>query len=328
MIPGWWVSVHGEPGPTLAGCLEAAVAAPSVHNTQPWLFRLRDGAIDVLADRTRQLTVLDPDGRELTMSVGAAVFNLRVAVLSHGRIPLLRLLPAPDEPDLLGRIVPGRRAPRSATARRLDRAIPLRHTNRRPFYDIPIPREVLDDLAAAAHAEHADLTVLGPAVRDDIFGLVRTAEGRRRLDPSYWTELSLWTRDIPGRRDGVPPAAFGPWPVLDSVPLRDFGLVQPARRRHAERFEHEPTVVVLQTSGDGPRDWLHAGQALERVLLTATVRGVASTLMTQPLELPELRALVRDRVGGGIVQALVRLGYGPPSPPSPRRPLTGVLLAG
>lgn len=325
MIPGWWLSFDGTPGPILAGCLEAAVSAPSVHNTQPWLFRLHECAIDILADRSRQLTVLDPSARELVISVGAAILNLRVAILSRRRVPLLELIPSPDEPDLLGRIILGPRAPGNETARRLDRAIPLRHTNRRPFEDIPVPPEVLDDLVAAARAEHADLTILEPAVRDDVFDLVRAAESRRRLEPRYWAELSRWTRDIPGRPDGVPPAAFGPWPVLDSVPLRDLGLVQSVRRRRAVRFEHEPTVLVLHTAGDGPREWLDAGQALERVLLTATVRGLVTTLMTQPVEFADLRGRAQDRVGGGAPQAILRVGYGPPSVPSRRRPLADVL---
>ncbi len=323
---GWRLDRDGRPGPMLRACLEAAVAAPSVHNSQPWRFRVRDDAVEVLADPGRQLDLVDPHGREMVISIGAAVLNLRVAMLAHGRVPIMQLLSAPTEPRLLARITFGATAQAPETARVLAHAIPLRRTNRRPFSDVPVPPEVLAELGEAARAEGAHLTPVGPELRDGIFDLVRVAETRRRNDPGYWIELARWTRDLPNRRDGVPPEAFGPWPVLDSVPVRDFGLVQTGHRRWVTPFEHASTVAVLSTSGDGRHEWLRAGQALQRVLLTATVRGVATTLMTQPLEFPELRDLLADRQAGRTVQAILRLGYGPPSPPTPRRPVDEVLV--
>ncbi|HEX7746412.1 MAG TPA: nitroreductase family protein, partial [Micromonosporaceae bacterium] len=301
----------GEPGATLRACLEAAGAAPSVHNSQPWRFRLHGNTVEVLADRTRRLEVLDPTGRELMISVGAAVLNLRVAILAHGRLPVLRLLPEPGDQTVAARIALGPPVPPPDTARLLAQAIPRRHTNRRPFAETPVPPEILDDLARAAEAEGGTVTVAEPAERDAVLSLVRTAEHRRRGDPAYRTELEAWTREVPHRRDGVPPEAVGPWDALEVVPIRDFALVQPARHRRPGRFESEPTIAVLYTAGDAPREWLRAGLALERTLLTATVRGLASTLMTQPLEIPQLRALLADSAGGRIAQAILRFGYGP-----------------
>ncbi|MDG4766848.1 nitroreductase family protein [Solwaraspora sp. WMMD406] len=326
MNTGWvWTE---QPGPLMAACLEAAAAAPSVHNSQPWRFRPhQDGVevgVEVLADRSRQAGLVDPTGRELTISIGAAVFNLRVAMLAHGRVPMLRLLPAPDDPDLLARITVGPVTETDETVRLLARAIPHRRTNRRPFAELPVPPEVSDELVAAARTEHGQLAMVDPMVLDSVLALIRSAEDRRRADPAYWTELERWTRDRPGRLDGVPPQAFGPWPVPRSVPVRDFGLVWPARRRVAA-FETEPTLAVLYTVGDGPRDWLRAGQALQRVLLTATVRGLSTTLLTQPLEFPELRDLLGGRDDGRRAQAIVRIGYGPLSPPVPRRPVAELL---
>jgi hypothetical protein len=109
------------------------------------------------------------------------------------------------------------------------------------------------------------------------------------------------------------------------LPLRDFGLVVPVRGRRTEPFEREPVVAVLYTVGDGPRQWLRAGQALQRVLLTATVRGVAQSMMTQPLEEPRLRSLLVQR-GVRYPQAIIRFGYGPPAVGSARRPLSDVLV--
>ncbi|HEY7175906.1 MAG TPA: nitroreductase family protein, partial [Micromonosporaceae bacterium] len=101
-----------------------------------------------------------------------------------------------------------------------------------------------------------------------------------------------------------------------------FGAAHPELPRRQRPFEHTPTLVILYTTGDQPRDWLRAGQALERVLLTATVRGVATAPISAPTEEPELRALLGDDFGDHVAQVILRLGYGEPVPSTPRRPVT------
>jgi nitroreductase len=326
MTSGWSVGYDGTPGPAWWECLEESVAAPSVHNTQPWRFRMRADGVDVFADPGRRLSVIDPRGREMLMSVGAAVLNLRIGMLARGRQPLLRLLPEADRPDLAARVTLGPPVPVSETVAALARAVPHRRTNRRPFEPVPVPADVLAELSVAARAEGGRFSVADEETRTALLSLVRTADSRRREQPAYRAELAAWVAEDPHRRDGVPPAAFGPWSALEAMPLRDFGLDHPSRRRRVGRFEDPPTLGVLSTFGDSPRDWLTAGQAMQRVLLTATVRGVSSTLMTQPTELPDLRELLGGE-GGAVAHAVVRLGYGPPCSPTPRRPLAEVLVA-
>jgi hypothetical protein len=209
----------------------------------------------------------------------------------------------------------------------LARAIPTRRTNRQPFADVTPPDEVFADLAAAAGTEGAGLLVADRNGRNAVLDLIRWADNQLRGRETYRAELSQWTHNQAGGRDGIPAEAFGPWGALETLPLRDFGLLQPGGARQEARFEAEPTIAVLYTVGDTPLHWLRAGQALERVLLTATVRGVSTTLMTQPMELAELRALLADpRDRRAWAQAVLRLGYGPPTPSTPRRPLEDVLL--
>jgi nitroreductase len=129
------------------------------------------------------------------------------------------------------------------------------------------------------------------------------------------------------RRDGVPPQAFGPWDALEALPLRGFGLNQPQLHRRGERFEPYPAIVVLCTEGDSAEHWVRAGQALQRVLLAATVHGLAATPMNQPLEIPALRELLTDTTTGRWAQVILRLGYAQPTLATPRRHLTDVLLA-
>ena len=313
--------------PFVCACLRAASAAPSVYNTQPWRFRVHGRNIEVLVDHSRRLDVVDPSGRERLISVGAAVLNLRVALLGHGRLPILRTFPSRGQPDLVASVTIGSTVVADPTVRALQAAIERRHTNRQPFGDIAVPHAVIDDLARAALAEGATLALADPVGRDAILALTGTAEDWHRRDPAYRAELSVWTNPRYGRRDGVPAQTFGPPDADNRVPLRDFALDQQQPHRPAERFEARPTLVVLRTAGDTRADWVHAGQALQRVLLTATIRGLATTPMTQALEFPELRRLLSDPERHRYPQVVLRIGYGRPAAGSPRRPLAGTMAA-
>jgi hypothetical protein len=309
----------------MSECLRAAIAAPSIHNTQPWLFRLHDTTVDVLVDYQRRLQVADPDGREMHVSVGAALFNLRVAMLAHGRQPLVRLLPDPDQPDLAAVVAVGPEAAVDADTRALAEAVPHRHTNRRPFGSAPIPEAVQAALVAAAQVEGGSLVLVDPIARHDVLNAVRSAEVRQRADARYRAELAAWTATSPDRTDGVPPKAFGPRPELVALPVRDFDPDRIHPRRVA-RFEQEPVIAVLYTGGDDRADWLRAGQALERVLLTATVRSLAAAPLTQAMEVAELRRLLGTPHDPRVAQSVLRLGYAVRGLPTPRRPLAAVLV--
>jgi nitroreductase len=317
----------------LSACLRAAAAAPSIHNTQPWSFRVRDAAdgaltgasIEVRADRSRRLPVLDPDGREMFVSVGAAVFNLRVALAAAGYRTSVHRVPDPD-PDVAARIVVGPAEEPSGAALALHAAIPRRHTNRRPFADRRIPYGTMEELRGAAAAETASLLDVGPELRDAVLGLTRTAEKRMRSDPAYLRELAAWTDTSGiGRVDGMPRHVLGPRARNAALPLRDLGLGLGLPATTVE-FEPDPTLVLLFTPDDTTADWIRAGEALQRVWLTATVRGLAVTPMSQLTEIAALRSLLSDTGTRYVAQMVLRIGY-PLSPglPTPRRPLPDLL---
>src|SRR3954470_4131685 len=151
---------HRHPENPAHEALEYAVdqgrQAPSVHNTQPWSFVLLPAQLELRADRSRQLAVLDPDGRELTMSVGAALLQIRGAVAARHLVADVDRLPDPAQPDLMAvvRAVGGQPDP---VLGRLNRAVPRRHTNPRPFEPATVPEEDLERLARAVTAEGAML---------------------------------------------------------------------------------------------------------------------------------------------------------------------------
>lgn len=309
----------------LMECIRAAVLAPSLHNSQPWRFRVGRGKVDVYADRGRRLAVLDPSGRELMISVGAAVFTLRVALRHHGFVPRLDLFPDADESDLVARITTARFAAPTPAAEVLAEAIPQRHTNRWPFAPRAVSVRSLDQLRDAARREGTFLSVARPDAIEAILGLARSAEVELRGRPGYRTELTRWTAAGSGTRDGVPVWAMGPKDRLLAMPVRQFAEVLPFPLPTAQ-FERHPTILVLGTAGDMVFDHVLAGQALQRVLLTAASLGLATTPLSQPTELALTRERLVGTVSGAWPQIVLRVGHGRPVGATPRRPLEETLL--
>ncbi|MFJ9608413.1 Acg family FMN-binding oxidoreductase [Kitasatospora sp. NPDC101176] len=309
--------------------VSAAVAAPSIHNSQPWRFRLQPdtSTLEVRAARERAVPAADPRGRAMHISVGAAVLNLRIAARHLGWAPDVRLLPDPAEPDLFAAV--GLDTPASAMppgTEELYEAIWHRHSVRTPFTDEPLAPAVLDHLVAVARTEDTALRLPDHDETARLLHLTAEAERRNTTDEAQRTESRTWIRSGNVPPYGVPAGALGPQDRMGQLPMRDFAAIRPAEHRTPATFEHEPRIAVLTTERDTPTDWLRAGIGLEHVLLAATVHGVRASLLHQAMEWPHLRWETRDpRRPPGYVQMLIRLGYGPEGAPTPRLPAGDVL---
>ncbi|MFI1163489.1 Acg family FMN-binding oxidoreductase [Streptomyces sp. NPDC020801] len=317
--------------PTLERLVAAAGAAPSIHNTQPWRFRLEPdtGTLEIRAAADRGLRHIDPAGRALHLSVGCAVFNLRVAVAHFGWEPVTRLLPRPDRPTLLATVRLAGPAHIAAASGLYD-ALWRRHSSRAPFSGRPLPAEVLTELTEAAHAEGAALAVAAPEVAERVLRVTREAEQRNTADTDRAAESRRWVQGPEPAALGMPPRALGPQDFRDRIPMRDFGAHRHPAVLAARAYETRPLIAVLSTAHDRRADWLRAGQALERVLLVATAHGVRASLLHQAMEWPDLRARIGPPASGrrGHAQMVIRLGYGPEGPASPRRTAREVLTDG
>lgn len=309
-----------------------AVTAPSMHNAQPWYFSYarHSRTFTLSADLERAMPHADPTTRGLHLGCGAALLNLRVAASHAGHRTSTTLLPDLHAPALLAAVRlddPHEHMDESLPG--LHPAIRNRHTSRSPFTERQIPENILATLAEAAAREGAQLSFLTTPHRETVLDLIMHAEGYNRMDDGRDAEQRRWTHDTaaePAVDDGIPDYAFGPRKRTGSTPVRDFaGRGTMPDRAYAD-FEKRPQLASLSTRGDTPADWLRAGQALERVLLLATLQGLASSFATQPVEWPELRWILRDpQSGTGYVHMILRLGYGPQGPRTPRRPLDQVL---
>lgn len=310
-----------------------AILAPSSHNTQPWLFALRDSRIFLYADRSRGLPVCDPDDRALVMSCGAALFHLRLALAFFGCSTNLALLPDRDDPDLLARVtVTGDREP-TEEERELFRQIPDRRTNRRSFNDRPVSADLLAALARAVELEGARLVVVDdPEDRAWLADLIAAGDRRQLADKRFRRELAAWCRpNTSHRRDGIPGFGLG-FGTLASIgaPLviRTFDLGGGRAARDRDLALGSPVLAVLCTRDDSPVELLRAGQALAHLLLLARASGVDASFLNQPIEVEDLRPDLERLVGAtpGRAQLVLRLGYGEPVPRTPRRPVEEVLL--
>jgi nitroreductase len=308
-----------------------AAAAPSMHNAQPWIFRFRgaDRSLELHRDPGRAMPHSDPDNRALHVGCGAALLNLRASAAQHGLAPLVELVPDPADPGFLASVrfaADGDGTDRDLAL--LHGSIAERHTSRRPFTDRPIPEPLRQQLAEEAGREGASLTFPTGWHLSFVLELIEEAElgATYRGDPDEERWLRLHDPESAPPQDGVPQESLGPVRHEGRAPVRDFARRHPVPGRPSADFERMPHLGIVATREDGPYHWLVAGAAMERVLLSATRAGLATSFATQALEQPDLRWLLRDPGSGeGPVQMVLRLGYGPRGPATPRRPVRDVL---
>jgi hypothetical protein len=239
-----------------------------------------------------------------------------------GRAIEVDILPDASKPDLLATVELGTRIPIRGVDASLFPAIRRRHTHRRSFASRAVPGVILRELVEAAHHEQAALVSLSRPDRDWLLDLVALSEAALTADPSYDDDLAPWTDNNSGRCDGIPPSSFGTTPLGGSPPMRDFARVHPQPSVRRERYFVDPCVAVLSTAQDTPLAWLHAGQALQRVLLLATLRGLAASFLNQPLETEEIRG---ELFQFGHPHMILRLGYARAVVATPRRPVTDLI---
>lgn len=305
--------------------LAAAVAAPSMHNTQPWRFEVKDHVVDIYLDGSRTLPAEDPTGRAMRIAAGAATFNLRCAAESLGYGAWFGLAPYPEEPDLLARVVLEPTAARNDELRDLAEYIPHRHTDRTPSATKPLAEDVRLALMKAAYAEGAELTWLGEDAVRTVLDMVLDTDLREIGDWHRRAERARW---VGGDRtaDGVPSSALGPRSVSYPAVVRDLATRPMDRIRAEQTFEAHPNIAVLSTDFDEPGDQVTAGAALERVLLTATRAGVSASFLNQPLEFDDLRGQVQLLTQRpGHADMIIRFGTSRPHKGAARRPVADFL---
>lgn len=306
--------------------LRAATSAPSKHNTQPWWFRWDGADLEVHVDPERVLPLADPTGREAHIACGAAVFAARLGYAAAGIAAEPVLLPDGAEPGFVARIHVIDGAP-DARFETLYWTLPSRRTNRAPFRDTPVPGMLLEQLRDAARDEGTWLRIVDrePAY-EHLLTLIREATGLE--EEHLRDERARWVAaaDEIHRRDGVPAASLGPAAADPTGAVRDLAAGRDIPSRGTAMFERRPTLAVLETPADTALDWLTAGQALMRVLVTGARYGMAASFANQALEDPDLRIETASEAKHyGTAQMVLRMGMGVDVPATPRRDVADVV---
>jgi nitroreductase len=309
------------------GAVRTAGRAPSIHNSQPWRFRVGQNRVDLYADRSRWLPVTDADGRDLLLSCGAALHHLRLALSAMGHVTVHRF-PTADDPDHLASVELRTRGASAESDPALQTAITSRRTDRRPFTQWPIPQAFVNQLVERASDQGAVLRLVrDPGAVKTLLAVIAAAAAAQEHLPGYQVELARWT--AAEGSVGIPTSNLLLDPKVDVLAARSF---PPGELASGESGTSDGAILmVLGTASDDPLSQLRAGEALSAVLLQATQHGLATCPISQALENPATRQAIQDAVVDGTVcpQIVVRLGWPPansPVPPTPRRPMAEILV--
>jgi len=308
----------------------AAIAghAPSIHNTQPWRWRVTDNELDLHLDRSRGLEVTDPASRLAVLSCGAALHHALVSLAAAGWHAIIARLPDPSHPDHLAQLRLDHRIPVTPAARRHLQTVGLRHTDRRPTLDTPVDAERLRSVVAAVESAGARLHLLRHHQVYDLAAAADHAQRSESDDAAWQAELGYWTGGTRPLGSGIPDAAIPDRAPQTTVPGRDFGhdgdLTVSAAHDHAAVFG------ILYGPEDGRLDWLRAGEALSAAWLTATELGVAVLPLSATVELVTTRERMRHLLADlGHPYLVLRFGTPDPAdtapPHTPRLPMGQII---
>lgn len=309
-----------------------ATLAPNAHNTQPWQFAVSAGTVRLFPDYTRRMPLGDPGDRELWISIGCALELLLLAARRVGYVPAVAYFPA-DEPEEVIRVTLEAGAP--VTDDPLFDAIPRRHSNRRSYDGTPIPA---GDLAAVeASVEEPGVRALVRTDRADVervIDVVRAGFAWQRSSKEFQRELMSWIRFSKGstlrHRDGLATRAMArpalPDPIGRTI-VRLLSVSGLEEREIVNKVRGSSAVLVLVTDDNDRTTWVRAGQALARIKLRATERGIVCAHLNNNWQWDATRAPAQEALslGSALPQVTIRLGYAPALPHSPRRPVAAVL---
>jgi nitroreductase len=312
---------------TIRAALTMAVRAPSVHNTQPWLWRVAENSVHLHSNPSLQLPNADPDSRDLMISCGIALNHCAVAFAALGWLAKPHRFPNPADGSHLAamELEP---YPATEVDIALAAAILRRRTDRRRYSARPV--SAADISLMGARAARAGVMLRNVESLTRLGDLVSEAAYRHANSFEYLNELSMWSGRYASHA-GVPARSAPRFDPATPIPRRAFAGPRLTEPQGISAADDGGVVLALGTRDDDDVARLRAGEATSAVLLTATALGLASCPITEPLEIKEIRDEVAADVFGtsGYPQMLLRIGWAPvnaePLPATPRRPLSDVV---
>ncbi len=309
--------------------IEQAVKAPSGHNTQPWLFRLDTDGIEIHPNYERSLPVVDPQNRELFISLGCAVENLVMAASEKG---LASVISVDDRGSIFVRFEPDQTIEPDLLIDQLS----IRQTNRNLYDGKLIPEDVIQTLQEMQLPE--DIKIHYYKKDSEAFDLITDLiqEGNRIQmgNKDFVRELRGWMRlnkqHQDQTNDGLSYAVFGApnLPLFMVKPIMT-ALLNPKIQNQSDlqKIKSSSHLVLFTTVSDNLTEWISTGRALQRFLLQSTALGLANAYMNQPIEVPALKTrIMEDFTFAEHPQMLLRIGYCNQIAYSKRRAVSEVII--
>jgi hypothetical protein len=310
-----------------------ATMAPSGHNTQPWKLSLNEDCIRIFPDFTRSLPVVDPDNRELYISLGCALENLVIAAKYAGYDPEVQYFPAGEPDECL--LVTLKRA-NVAEDNNLFHAIPKRHTNRREYNKQQIPAADLKKIESVPTENGVTCLVLTePRAIEQVIELVREGNRIQMNNNAFMDEIISWIRFSNSEEelhlDGLTSRAMGRSPVpgwLGRMFMRIFVSAKSQSKTDEKNIRSSSALMVIISEKNDKKSWVDVGRSFERIALTLTTLNIESAHLNQPCEVPQLKNQLQQHLAlcSAHPQLLLRIGYAEPLPYSPRRSVQQVLI--
>ncbi len=314
--------------PQARDLIRYATLAPNSHNTQAWRFAVAPGRITILPDFTRRTPVVDPDDHHLFISLGCAAENLALAGSGGGFPGDLAFDPSS------GSIAYRHHFATAETSPLFD-AIPHRQSTRAEYDGRAVTKADLATLLAVAAIPGVDTVMITDRPHiDRIRDLVIAGNSAQLADPAFVKELKSWLRFSPRYAlqtgDGLYAAASGNPKFPEWLGQRAFDQFFTAKSendKYARQLNSSVGVVIFSGQRDDREHWVQAGRACQRFALQATALGLKHAFINQPVEVPALRPQLAALVGlsGRRPDIVMRFGYGPLLPYSPRRPVNSVM---
>jgi hypothetical protein len=305
-----------------------ATLAANGHNTQPWKFALHENVIEIHPDYARHLSAVDPNDRELWISLGCALENLIVTARAVGYASEVTY---PDKADLIHIHLTPDTPQRGA----MFDAITLRQNTRSEYDGQLIKMDELQQVQTIALEPGVMLRfVLNPSDRETMLEYVNQGNLNQFADETFIDELIHWLRF--NRRetlvsfDGLYTRCSGNPEVPRWLGQIFVAGTKPEQQADADakKLRTSPGAVVIASEADDKTAWVRTGQIYERLALKMTSLNIKSAFLNQPIEVADLRSQFQSAMGLGasLPQLLVRFGYADPMPRSLRRSVEQVII--
>ncbi|MFC2431331.1 MAG: Acg family FMN-binding oxidoreductase [Candidatus Saccharimonas sp.] len=308
-----------------------AVKAPSGHNTQPWRFRQNESAVEVYPDFDRRLPVVDPDDRELFVSLGCATENLCLAAQNIGYESSVAV---GDTGVIAVALTEGADVKSNPLFEQID----LRQTNRSIYTGEEIALDALRKLQSVCSEKGISIHYYARQTKqfNDIEQYVLQGNTRQMQNESFKAELKSWMRFNKKHQDqtldGLSYAVFGApnVPRWMAEPIMSMAInAKTQNKADREKIDSASHLVLFTTRENSRREWVDLGRTLQRFLLTATELGISHAYLNQPNEEAEIVAEMAKTLDldGEYPTVLLRVGYGEQQAYSKRRPIGDIIVA-